>query len=180
MNDWPHTGMRRLRVLLFLSCLGSVVVMSWVGWQAATRSYFDQGFAPPDSLADSPWTEPLRIRVIGEQFRWRFIYSGADGQFGTADDIDAAHELRLPVSIPCELDVTSRDYIYALSLAPFDAREIAIPDLTFPVSFQPNRIGKFEIRVEPLCGYIRQHDEVMAMLFVMKRQDFSGWYRSQL
>ena len=39
------------------------------------------------------------IQVFGKTFEWHFRYEGADGKFGTEDDVVALAEMHVPVSV---------------------------------------------------------------------------------
>ena len=97
--------------------------------------------------------DPLVVRVTGRDFHWYFTYPGADGEFDTQDDIDAAHNLHLPLGQPVQLNVTSEDYLYAFRAPELELTEVAVPGMTFSIRFLPERVGRFELEVDPMCGF---------------------------
>lgn len=97
--------------------------------------------------------ELLVVRVIGRDFQWHFIYPGADGEFDTHDDVDSANDLMVPKGYRVRLDVTSEDYLYAFRAPDFDLREVAVPGMNFSIDFRPDRSGRFELEVDPMCGF---------------------------
>ena len=86
-----------------------------------------------------PDDDPLRVRVLAEQFNWNFHYAGADGIFGRrgpqyieqalnpvgldpedpngVDDI-VSGVFNLPVDRPVICELTSKDVIHSLSIPP--------------------------------------------------------------
>ena len=98
-------------------------------------------------------SEPLIVRVIGRDFQWYFTYPGADGEFGTDDDVDSAHDLRIPKGYKVRLDVTSEDYLYAFRAPELELREVAVPGMSFSINFISDRAGRFELEVDPMCGF---------------------------
>lgn len=108
------------------------------------------------------------VRIVAEQYAWNVHYPGPDGIFGTAlpglvdadnplgidrsepvamDDIVLLNRLIVPVDRPVLIYLTSRDVIHSLSLPVFRVKQDAVPGLTIPVWFLPERTTD-EIRSE--------------------------------
>ena len=98
-------------------------------------------------------TEPLVVRVTGRNFQWYFTYPGADGEFDTADDVDSPHNVSLPKGYNVQLHVTSEDYLYAFRAPELALREVAVPGMNFLIDFKTDRTGRFELEVDPMCGF---------------------------
>lgn len=124
------------------------------------------GVAPP---------EVLRVVAIGEDFSWRFVYPGADGRLGSADDLASEHLLRVPVDSRVEVQLASRDYVYLFDADPLGAREIAAPGLDFTVTFRTDATGSHPLPVDPLCGLSALHDGDMGRIEIVSRAAFSHW-----
>ena len=123
-------------------------------------------------------SKPLVVRVIGRDFQWHFTYPGADGEFDTQDDVDSAQDLRIPRGYKVRLDVTSEDYLYAFRAPELDLRKVAVPGMTFSIKFKPDRAGRFELIVDPMCGFDFLHaNRTMGHLVVAEGLEESGLTR---
>ncbi|MCH7497433.1 MAG: hypothetical protein IH971_06250 [Candidatus Marinimicrobia bacterium] len=139
--------------------------------------------------------EALYVRVVGEQFAWNIHYPGADGQFGRsslefldaetnplgldpddeygADDITTINQLHLPVNKPVVILLSSKDVIHSFALPLMRVKQDAIPGLTIPVWFVPNRIVESEIACAQLCGL--GHYRMRGFLTVESQDDYDAW-----
>jgi cytochrome c oxidase subunit 2 len=118
-------------------------------------------------------SEAVVVRVVGEQFSWNVHYPGPDGKFGRTDiklvspdnplgldrkdpdakdDITDINQLHLPVDRPVLVHLSSKDVIHSFGLIEMRVKQDAIPGMTMPVWFIPNRIGEYEIACSQLCG----------------------------
>jgi len=97
------------------------------------------------------------IQLYGKQFDWTVRYSGKDNTLGTSsfrkiadnnplgmDSLDingnddvAAKELYLPVGVPIEMMINSRDVIHSVYLPHFRVQMNAVPGMTTRFHFKP-------------------------------------------
>lgn len=139
----------------------------------------------------------VRIRAVGEQFRWNFHYTGEDGRFGSvradqmtgsnpvglvAEDPNSfddflSNELILPKDRPVVILVTSKDVIHALSLHAMRVQQDAIPGMEVPVWFVPNREGRWDVICGQLCG--SGHAQMVAVMRCQKAEEFEEWFRQR-
>ncbi|MCB1077073.1 MAG: cytochrome c oxidase subunit II, partial [Verrucomicrobiae bacterium] len=130
------------------------------------------GFAFPlwaTRVDDMPKDDPnaIRIRAVGEQFRWTFQYTGPDKLMGLTDpfriqaasnaiglvsedpnakdDFTTINELVLPKGRPVIIQVTSKDVIHGLALVPMFIQQDAIPGREVPMWFIPSKTGEWDI-----------------------------------
>jgi cytochrome c oxidase subunit 2 len=117
--------------------------------------------------------EAVVVRVVAEQFAWNVHYPGPDGKFGRTDiklvsadnplgldrrdpnakdDITTINQLNLPVDRPVLVHLSSKDVIHSFGLYEMRVKQDAIPGMTIPVWFIPNRVGEYEIACSQLCG----------------------------
>jgi len=141
---------------------------------------------------------PVRIRVIAQQFSWKFHYPGPDGVFGksdsaflnsgnplgldrkdpaAADDIYSPNDLHLPVNRPVILEITSMDVIHSFSFPAMRIGQDAIPGLRTPVWFKPVKTGDYEIICAQLCG--TNHYNMRATVEVQSEKDYEDWLKDQ-
>jgi len=139
---------------------------------------------------------PVHIRVIAQQFQWKFHYPGQDGIFGKSDavfikssnplgldpsdpagkdDIYSPGELHLPVNRPAILEITSMDVIHSFSFPAMRVAQDAIPGLRTPIWFKPVKIGEYQIICGQLCG--SGHYNMLATVEVQSQEDYDAWLK---
>ena len=143
-------------------------------------------------------SEAVVVRLIGEQFAWNVHYPGPDGRFGRTDiklvsadnplgldrrdpdakdDITTINQMNLPVDRPILVQLSSKDVIHSLGLIEMRVKQDAIPGMTMPVWFIPNRIGEYEIACSQLCGL--GHFRMRGFVTVQSAADYQKWYDDQ-
>lgn len=142
------------------------------------------------SLTDK---DVVRIRAVGEQFRWSFHYAGEDGMFGLVSNerIDAGNpvglvkedpsskddflspELMLPKDRKVVIQVTSKDVIHNLALVPMRIQQDAIPGMEIPIWFVPSKTGRWDIICAQLCG--AAHAKMAAKMKCVEDAEFQEW-----
>ena len=136
----------------------------------------------------------LKVRAVGEKFKWTFIYPGPDGVLGHVDpylvsednifgrdmndpngkdDILYPGELHIPVDKDVIIDVASRDVIHNLAIVPMRIAQDAIPGVEAQMWFKPIKTGKWDIICGQLCG--SGHANMIATLFVDTQEDFDAF-----
>ncbi len=142
--------------------------------------------------------EALVVRVIGEQFAWNIHYHGPDGKFGRTrpelvspdnpigldrtdpdakDDVTTINQLNLPVDRPILVHLFSKDVIHSFALYEMRVKQDAIPGMSIPVWFIPNRIGEYEIACSQLCGL--GHFRMRGFVTIQSAADFTKWFDEQ-
>ena len=121
--------------------------------------------------------EQVTIEMTGHDFKWHSRYAGIDEQLGTEDDIEAAQVLHVPVDSRIEILLKSRDFLYSLEVPQARRKEIAVPELTFSLSFDTDTIGTFEMPGGQMCGY--SHPDLIGTLIVESQSDYARWLTSQ-
>lgn len=154
-----------------------------------TRAWFHiQGPPPP---------EALKVRVIGEQFAWRFQYPGLDGQLGrfdprfvsdtnpfgidpedpaSRDDI-VATELHLPVSKPVVVFLNAKDVLHSFFVPALRVKQDAVPGMTTRFWFVPTHVGTYDIPCAELCG--QGHYIMRGQMVVESDTAFEAWLVQQ-
>jgi cytochrome c oxidase subunit 2 len=142
--------------------------------------------------------EAVVVRVIGEQFAWNIHYHGPDGRFGRTrpelvtadnpigldrsdpdakDDVTTINQLNLPVDRPVLVHLMSKDVIHSFGLSEMRVKQDAIPGMSMPVWFIPNRIGEYEISCSQLCGL--GHFRMRGYVNIQSQADFTKWFDDQ-
>ena len=151
--------------------------------------------------------EMVQVRVIAQQFAWNIHYPGNDGKFGPtkpelvdeetnpvgldrsspagADDIVTINQLHLPVNKMAMIYLTSKDVIHNFALPEMRVKQDAIPGMSIPIFFTPNKTSKeflteisgsprdgmgYEIACAQLCG--NSHYRMKGYLTVETQEEF--------
>jgi cytochrome c oxidase subunit 2 len=143
-------------------------------------------------------SEAVVVRLVGEQFAWNVHYPGPDGRFGRTDiklvsadnplgldrrdpdakdDITTINQMNLPVDRPILVQLSSKDVIHSLGLIEMRVKQDAIPGMSIPVWFIPNRIGEYEIACSQLCGL--GHFRMRGFITIQSAADYKKWYDDQ-
>src|SRR2546421_7019663 len=145
-----------------------------------------------------PENEALVVRVVGEQFAWNVHYHGPDGKFGRTDiklvsaenplgldrsdpaakdDVTTINQLNLPVGRPILIHLSTKDVIHSFGLYEMRVKQDAIPGMSIPVWFIPNRIGEYEIACSQLCGL--GHFRMRGFVTIQSAADYQKWMADQ-
>jgi cytochrome c oxidase subunit 2 len=143
-------------------------------------------------------TEAVVVRVVAEQFAWNIHYPGPDGKFGRTDiklvsadnplgldrkdpdakdDIATINQLNLPIDRPVLVHLSSKDVIHSFGLYEMRVKQDAIPGMSIPVWFIPNRVGEYEIACSQLCGL--GHFRMRGFITIQSAADYKKWYDDQ-
>lgn len=143
-------------------------------------------------------SEAVVVRVIGEQFAWNVHYHGPDGRFGRTrpemvtadnpigldrsdpdakDDVTTINQLNLPVDRPVLVHLMSKDVIHSFGLYEMRVKQDAIPGMSMPVWFIPNRVGEYEIACSQLCGL--GHFRMRGYVNIQSQAEFTKWFDEQ-
>jgi len=123
---------------------------------------------------DQPLDPDLTISLEGKQFEWLATYPGDDGEFGTADDIEApANLVHVPVNQMIVVNLTAQDILHSFFVPVLRVKQDAVPGTTIPVWFEANQTGQFEIVCAELCGL--GHYRMRGQLIVESEADFNAW-----
>jgi cytochrome c oxidase subunit 2 len=142
--------------------------------------------------------EATVVRVVAEQFAWNIHYPGRDGKFGRTDiklvsadnplgldrtdpaakdDITTINQLNLPVDKAVLVHLSSKDVIHSFGLYEMRVKQDAIPGMSIPVWFIPNRIGEYEIACSQLCGL--GHFRMRGFITIQSAAAYQKWFDDQ-
>jgi cytochrome c oxidase subunit 2 len=136
---------------------------------------------------------PIVIRVVAEQFKWLFHYSGQDGKFGKtgvehyADDNPAGLDfddedgfdditvrgLHIPVGKLVILRLTTKDVIHSFKIPVMRITQDLIPGMEIPIWLEASAPGEFQVGCAQLCGL--GHYEMKAKLSIESPAAFQQW-----
>ena len=163
-----------------------LIVLAFPMWAKSVQNF--------PALADS-----TVIQVVAQQYAWNARYAGPDGVFGRQDmkfvatdnvfgvdptdthgkdDVQILNEIHVPVNKPVIIYLSSKDVIHSLKLIAMRVTQDAIPGLRIPMTFTPNKIGKYQIECAQLCG--GGHASMAGGFVVVQSQaDFDKWLASK-
>jgi cytochrome c oxidase subunit 2 len=142
--------------------------------------------------------EAVVVRVVAEQFSWNIHYPGRDGKFGRTDiklvspdnplgldrsdpaakdDITTINQLNLPIDRPVLVHLSTKDVIHSFGLFEMRVKQDAIPGMSIPVWFIPNRAGEYEIACSQLCGL--GHFRMRGFVTIQSATDYQNWMADQ-
>jgi cytochrome c oxidase subunit 2 len=120
---------------------------------------------------------PIEVEVLAQQWAWSFRLAGADGRFGTDDDIVTLHGLRLPAGRPAILELRSKDVVHSLYVPALRLKRDAQPGSTTELLLEPTQPGRYEIACAQHCG--ANHYLMRATLEVVDDASFERYVASE-
>lgn len=146
-----------------------------------------------------PEKNPVRLKVVAQQFFWNVFYPGPDGEFGKQDlslvtqdnpwgfdkndpkgkdDFSTQNEIHVPVNRPVIITVTSKDVIHSFKIIAMRVTQDAIPGVPIPVHFTPTKTGIYQINCAQLCG-VGHSTMAGGRLFVDTEDDYNKWLKTK-
>src|SRR3954454_23390654 len=111
-------------------------------------------------------SNPLQVRVVGEQFEWTFYYQRGGQEV-------AARELHLPVNKPVKFTLQAKDVLHDFWVPAFRMKKDAVPGIKVTYGVTPNRIGAYPVVCAELCGI--GHATMRASAIVEPPAKFTAW-----
>jgi cytochrome c oxidase subunit II len=111
----------------------------------------------------------MTVDVLAQQFTWRFTYADHD-------DLSSA-TLRLPLGVPVELKMRSRDVIHSFFVPEFRMKRDVVPGEETRLVLTPSKLGEFSLACYELCGI--GHWGMRNRVLVMRPAAFDAWVRRQ-
>ena len=115
----------------------------------------------------------FELQVAAKQFNWDVVYPGADGKFGTDDDVKFDNDLHVPVNKVVRVQLSSKDVIHSFFLPNLRLKQDAVPGRTILVWFEATKPGKYEIPCAELCGF--GHSGMKGWLYVHTPEEYAKW-----
>jgi cytochrome c oxidase subunit 2 len=111
----------------------------------------------------------LHVRVIGQQFAWKFQY----GDYGDAE----SGELVIPIGRQTEFTMQAVDVIHSFWVPQFGQKMDAVPGIETKILVTPTRTGDFAVVCTELCGL--GHATMRAKARVVSESEFDKWIEEQ-
>ena len=111
----------------------------------------------------------LQVKVIGQQFAWKFEYP----ELGNVK----SGELVLPVGEQTHFTLEAVDVIHSFWVPNFGQKMDAVPGIETTINVTPTRTGEFAVICTELCGL--GHATMRAKARVVTKAEFDKWIAEQ-
>jgi cytochrome c oxidase subunit II len=118
---------------------------------------------------------PLRVKVEGFQWQWRFTYIDSKVQLTGAPG--SQPELVLPVGQTVDFELVSDDVIHSFFISAFLVKRDTIPGIDNHLELTINQTGTFSGQCAEFCGLL--HDQMLFSIRAVSPADFATWLASQ-
>jgi cytochrome c oxidase subunit 2 len=116
----------------------------------------------------------VRIEINARQWAWQGRFSGLDGEFNTADDVEILNDFKIPVGQHVILQMASVDVIHAFYLPNLRMKQDATPGHINHMWFQAMETGDFDIGCAQHCG--THHYKMKGKLTVLPLDEWTAWH----
>jgi cytochrome c oxidase subunit 2 len=113
------------------------------------------------------------IRILGEQWAWKFTDPGPDNQLDTPDDVTTIDELHVKVNTVYHFQLEAKDVIHSFSVPVFRLKQDAIPGRVITGWFEPTKTGEFDIQCTQMCGI--GHGIMGARIIIETPEQHAAW-----
>lgn len=113
------------------------------------------------------------IRIVGQQWAWKFTDPGPDNQLDTADDISTIDELHVKVNTVYHFKLESKDVLHSFSVPVFRLKQDAIPGRVITGWFEPTKTGEYDIQCAEMCGI--GHGIMAGRIFIETPEQHAAW-----
>ena len=117
-----------------------------------------------------PGGEELKVRVVGQQYLWRYDYPGPGRLF-------AYHTMVVPTNTTVTLDITSADVIHSFWIPELFGKADAVPGLTNDMWFKVTEEGTYRGNCAELCG--ENHAQMIGAVKAVSPGAYRAWVARQ-
>ncbi len=112
-------------------------------WQIPTWNHVKRDFPPPGKGV-------TEVRVMGEQYKWNFLYPGTKAQFKGDHDYSNLSLLNVPFGDKVLLHLRSKDVIHSIFIPHMRVKQDTVPGLRQRTWFEPSRFQLIDLRAPVL------------------------------
>ncbi|HET9915790.1 MAG TPA: cytochrome c oxidase subunit II [Candidatus Binatia bacterium] len=120
----------------------------------------------------------FELQVTAKQFNWEVVYPGADGKFGSEDDVKFDNDVHVPVNKVVRIHLTASDVIHSFFIPNLRFKQDAVPGRTILTWFEATKPGRYELPCAELCGF--GHSGMKGWLNVYTPEDYQKWAAENL
>jgi len=117
-----------------------------------------------------PGGEELKIRVVGQQYLWRYDYPGPGRLF-------AYHTMVVPTETTVTLDITSADVQHSFWIPELFGKADAVPGKINDMWFKVTEEGTYRGNCAELCG--ENHAQMIGMVKAVSPEAYRNWVARQ-
>ncbi len=128
-------------------------------------------FASVDQ-AQPPGDESLHINVNGQQYLWRYDYTG----YGD-DQLFSYYDMVVPVNTTVTLSITSSDVVHSWWIPELGGKADGVPGHTNETWFKVTRPGVYRGQCAELCG--AGHADMDAQVTALPVDEYQAWAERQ-
>jgi len=118
---------------------------------------------------------PLRVKVEGFQWQWRFTY--LDSKVQLTGIPGSPPELVLPVGTTVDFELVSDDVIHSFFIPSFLVKRDTIPGVDNHLELTINQQGTYTGQCAEFCGLL--HDQMLFSIRAVSASEFAAWLASQ-
>jgi cytochrome c oxidase subunit 2 len=118
---------------------------------------------------------PVRVKVEGFQWQWRFTY--LDSKVQLTGVPGSPPELVLPVGETVDFELVSDDVIHSFFIPSFLVKRDTIPGVDNHLQLTINQQGTYTGQCAEFCGLL--HDQMLFSVRAVSASDFAIWLASQ-
>lgn len=115
----------------------------------------------------------MTIDVVGRQWWWEVVYADAD----PSKVARTANEIHVPVGVPVQVRLTSRDVIHSLWVPNLRGKKDLVPGYVTNTWFVADTPGVYRGQCAEFCGH--QHAKMALYVIAEPRQAFDRWLEAQ-
>lgn len=116
-----------------------------------------------------PGGDELKIRVVGQQYLWRYDYPGGP--------VFAYHTMVVPTNTTVTLDITSADVIHSFWIPELFGKSDAVPGHVNDMWFKVTKEGTYRGNCAELCG--ENHAQMIGAVKAVSPGEYRAWYAQQ-
>lgn len=155
------------------------VPIRWIGVGVAISTIVLLGSAiwtliTVNSIGEPSQAGALSIDVIGQEWWWGVKYRSSD----PTREFMTANQLVIPVNVPVQLNLTSRDVIHSFWVPKLGGKMDMIPSRTNVTWLEADKVGEYRGQCSEFCGL--QHANMAFNVRVLSQADFAAWWDQQL
>jgi len=118
-------------------------------------------------------TDPMVVRLTGENFRWQIRYAGGDGILDTKDDVVTTKNIHIPSHRDVHFELMSNDLLYTFTLEEKGLNEMAVPGMTFTFDVKSAEEGTLGFLSSHMCG--SAYPDLNGEFVVESESSFHNW-----
>ncbi len=127
-------------------------------------------YAATDQPSPSGDGATMNIRVVGQQYLWRYDYPGPGRVFSYTTMV-------VPTNTTITLDITAADVIHSFWIPKLFGKADATPGYTNRTWFKATKEGTYDGSCAELCG--ENHAQMRNRVRVLSVPRYQAWYRAQ-